>query len=246
MDYRIILYIFFGILPSLAWLTYYLRKDPHPESKTMILKVFLWGALVTFLVFLVQISFSKLLTALSLSPLLTDILYWFLVIAFSEEIFKYLVVKSKVLSSHVFDEPIDAMIYMIIVALGFAALENVLYLFPSADQAGTISFNALVNRTLIITSIRFVGSTFLHTLCSGIIGYFLALSIYQAKNSKKLLFLGILGATLLHGFYNFSIMKLDWPFQIIIPIAILTFLAFFVISGFERLKKIKSVCLIKT
>ncbi len=39
------LYIFLGILPSIIWLLYYLKKDTHPEPRLMILKIFFWGML---------------------------------------------------------------------------------------------------------------------------------------------------------------------------------------------------------
>jgi len=242
MDYRIILYIVFGILPSLAWLAYYLRKDLHPESKRMIFKVFLFGVAVTLPVFFVQIGLKILLDRMGAGGIVYSLIYWFLIIALSEEFFKYLVVKAGVLSSREFDEPVDAMIYMVVIALGFAAIENILYLFPPIDQMNTISFGVLVNRTVVISFVRFIGSTFLHTLCSATIGYFLALSICEAKKKKILLILGIFISVALHGLYNFSIMTIGGPLKIIIPVAILVFLAFFVISGFEKLKKIKSIC----
>ena len=90
MDFRIFLYIIFGILPSLTWLFYYLRKDLHPESKKMILKVFLWGALSTIPVLIVQLSLTKLLNYIPLPSIYFYIIYWFLVIAFTEEIFTIL------------------------------------------------------------------------------------------------------------------------------------------------------------
>lgn len=244
MDYRIILYIVFGVLPSLAWIAFYLRKDLHPEPKKMIFKAFLLGVAVTLPVFLIQIGFKILLDRTGAAGFIYSLTYWFLIIAFSEEFFKYLVFRAGVLSSREFDEPVDAMIYMVMIALGFAALENILYLLPPIDQINTISFSALVNRTVVISFVRFIGSTFLHTLCSATVGYFLALSICEAKRSKALLILifGIFIAVLLHGLYNFSIMTVAGPLKIIIPVAILVFLTFFVISGFEKLKKIKSIC----
>lgn len=242
MDYRIILYIVFGVLPSLAWLAYYLRKDLHPESKKIVFKVFLMGVFVTLPVFFVQIGLKILLDRSGAVGLVYSLTYWFLIIAFSEEFFKYLVARAGVLSSREFDEPVDAMIYMVVVALGFAALENILYLFPPIDQINTISFNTLVNRTVVICFVRFIGSTFLHTLCSATIGYFLALSICEEKKKKTILILGIFMSVVLHGLYNFSIMTVGGPLKAIIPISILIFLALFVISGFEKLKKIKSIC----
>ena len=120
-----------------------------------------------------------------------------------------------------------------------AALENVLYLFSPTDS---LSFNDIINRTVIISFIRFVGATFLHTLCSGLIGYFLAVSFRETKRRKTIFFSGLLVATLLHGLYDFSIMTIEFPMKVIIPLVILIMLAIFVVSGFENLKKMKSVC----
>ena len=130
------------------------------------------------------------------------------------------------------------MIYMIVAALGFAALENVLYLF---SITGNLSFNQVLNNTLLISFIRFIGATFLHTLCSGTLGYFLALSFYNTKNRIWLFLTGLSITTILHGLYNFSIMTFKGMLQFTIPIIILVGLAIFVIWAFNRVKNMKSV-----
>lgn len=240
MDYKILLFVVFGILPSLTWLAYYLKKDLHPEPKKMIIKIFLWGAAITLPLFFLQVALAYLLNKIELSTLLTALIYWFFVIAFTEEIFKYLVVKFKVLNSYNLDEPLDIMLYMVVSALGFAALENVLYLITPTDQ---ISFSDIVSRTVVVSIIRFIGATFLHTLCSAVIGYFIAISVY---NGKKIYFVyGLAIATLLHGLYDFSIITLEGPAKIAIPVAVLMTLAYFIIAGFEKLKKKKGICILK-
>jgi len=239
MDYYIIIYIIFGVLPSLTWLFYYLRKDLHPEPKRMILKIFLWGALITLPVLFVQIGLTSLLNRIDMGPMAKDLVYWFLIIAFSEEFFKYLVVRIKVINSPYLDEPIDIMLYIVVVALGFAALENILYLFAPAGQ---MSFNQIIDRTLIVSFIRFIGATFLHTLCSAVIGYSLAISFCEVKTKNISLVAGILMATALHGLYDFSIITLNGYIRFAIPIVIILTLAFLVFSGFEKLKKMKSIC----
>ncbi len=238
MDFSIVLYIIFGVLPSLAWLFYYLRKDIHPEPKKMILRVFLWGALITIPVFFVQIGLATLLAKTDLNTIVTALIYWFLIISLSEELFKYLVIRFKVLNSPHLDEPLDIMLYMVIAALGFAALENILYLFAPIGQ---LSFSDLIGRTLAISFIRFIGATFLHTLCSAVIGYAVAVSLYDQKNRRIEAALGVIIAVGLHGLYDFSIMTIEGPLKIIIPITILIALAFLVISGFEKLKNMKGV-----
>jgi len=259
MDLMIIIYIIFGLLPSLIWLLYYLRKDVHPESNLMILKIFGWGAAITVPVFFIQMGLSKsinyfsahmgladldtlLVTPVSwLTPLalIIVLIYWFFVISFSEEFFKYLVVKLRIINSPHLDEPIDLMLYMVITALGFSAIENILYI---VIPTGNYSFEFLVQRTLTISLIRFVGGTFLHTLCSAIIGYAIAISLCDEKNRWLEATSGIIMAIVLHGIYDFSIIALEGNLKIIIPITILIILAIFTSLGFEQLKQLKSVC----
>jgi len=245
MDYTMIIYIVFGILPSLVWLFYYLRKDLHPEPRRMIIKIFLWGALMTLPVSLIQEGLSYLLGLTSFGLMTRALLYWFLVIALSEEFFKYLVVKVKVMDSPHLDEPLDIMLYMVVAALGFAAVENILYLFQPI--MGQVSLIKVIEGTLILDIVRFIGATFLHTLCSATIGYSLAISVFEAKRKKLYLISGILIAMVLHGLYDFSIMTLSGSsnINIAIPVVIIMTLALLVFSGFERLKKMKSICKLK-
>ncbi|MBU3934453.1 PrsW family intramembrane metalloprotease [Patescibacteria group bacterium] len=237
-----VIYIFFGTTASAVWLLQFLRKDKLAEPVKMILKIFFWGMVITVPVFVMEFGAAHAIEAVNFSPFLSSILYWFLAIALVEEVFKYLLVKGKVLKNHAFDEPVDAMIYMIVGALGFAALENILYLLPPAEKI--FSLNELFARTVIISFFRFVGATFLHALCSGLVGYFLALSLRKAKGGSKLTILGLLIVVLLHGLYNFSIMEIGGSLKFIIPIIILAGLFLFVTLAFKKLKKMKSICLL--
>lgn len=242
-----LLFFAFGLLPSIVWLLFFLRKDVHPEPKRMVLKIFFWGMLITLPAIFIERGIFELFAKLNLPY----ILYIFSGIALVEEVIKYLIIRDKILNDPEFDEPLDAMLYMIIAALGFAALENILILFSSPFHFFEM---------LTISILRFVGATFLHTLCSGSLGYFLTLSFFETKNRTKLFAAGILTAVLSHGFFNFSITKIEesimikndlifikdltmFTFFIIILIAILIGLALFISLGFNRLKKMKSICL---
>lgn len=234
-------YIILGLAPSFIWLLFFLRKDSHPESNRMILKIFIYGMLAAALAAVVELSIFKgfsLLNIESISPFFAIILYHFIAIALIEELIKYLVVRQNVLKNSEFDEPVDAMLYMIIAALGFAALENILVLLPIGRP--------LID-TIYITGFRFIGATFLHALCSAVIGYFLALSLFETKKRFRLIATGLIISSLLHGFYNLSIINIvDNISFIIVPIIILIGLALFVSFGFKKLKKIASTCKIKT
>ncbi len=245
LAFRIPLYVLFGIFPSLIWLFYYLKKDVHPEPKRMILEVFLYGVLATVPVFLLETQLSGLLQQLQYFEFfirfsfITDILKWFVVIALTEELLKYLAVKLIVLKRQELDEPLDIILYMIVVALGFAALENILYLFSPIDS---LSLNNIVKTTISISFIRFIGATFLHTLCSGILGYFLAVSFLYLKKRLLLTVMGIFTAVFLHGLYNFSIITLDDPLNLIIPMVMIVALAALLVQAFNNVKKLKSIC----
>jgi len=235
--------VFLGLIPSIIWLLLYLRQDVHPEPKKTVLKIFFWGALATIPAVVLEMGVIKGLGKLNIPSIFISILYWFIGIALVEEALKYLVVKGQVLRDPEFDEPVDAMLYMIIAALGFAAVENILVLF---------SESSFFIRIIVF---RFLGAVLLHTLSSGTLGYFLALSFFESKKRLKLLVLGFGLAVILHGFFNYSIMKIHDAiisgegnlvlFWFRILIIFLIGLAVLIFLGFRKLKKIKSVCEIK-
>lgn len=246
MYYRLILYIIFGVLPSLVWLFYYLKKDSHPEPKRMILKVFFWGTAATIPTLFAQIGLSIILKSQSVSsvlanwPFAIEFIKWFVVIALTEELFKYLAVRLAILHSGELDEPLDIMLYMVVGALGFAALENILYLFVPVN--GFVPFGKILQMTIWISFSRFIGGTLLHTLTSGMVGYFMALSSVRDGKRLKLAPFGILAAVLLHGLYNFSIIEMNAPLDAVIPIAVIIGLIAFMFYDFNEIKKIKSIC----
>ena len=235
MSYALLL--FFGLIPSIIWLLYYLRKDKHPESNKKIIKVFCFGMLIAIPTALIelgvldQIKVIKDLPFFASNQILFLALKYFLVVALLEELMKYLIVKKEVFSAPEFDEPVDIMLYMIICALGFAAVENILTLLPPKE----------IIEALSTIWIRFIGATLLHVLCSGILGYFLALSFFETKKRVRLTVIGLILAIALHGLYDLSIMT-EGSLSVLGPIIILIGLAIFISFGFKKIKKLKSVC----
>jgi RsiW-degrading membrane proteinase PrsW (M82 family) len=145
----------------------------------------------------------------------------FLILATLEEVFKFLGVYYVISKRREFDEPVDAMIYMITASLGFAAVENI-----------AANFNTSLPTALETTTLRFFGATLLHTLSSGLVGYYWAKSILA--NKKKMLVFGLGLATLLHATFNYLIMRYE---PIVIPTIFLITLAIFILHDFEKLQK---------
>lgn len=226
-------YIALGLTPSILWLLFYLREDCHPESKKMILRAFFLGILSVAPAAAIQLGIKYSLELLS-SDFFAIFFLVILSFAATEEILKYFVVKLRIIKNQEFDEPIDAMIYLIVTALGFAAAENVLLLFSNFKEPS-------INPFLLILG-RFIGATLLHTLASGILGYFLAISIY--KKSRNILILGISLAVIFHGFYNLGINYLNKipEFSVIYLAIILSSMTVVLHFLFRDLKKMQSVC----
>jgi len=234
-----IFYIILAVLPSIIWLLFYLRKDKHPEPNGMIMRIFFLGFLATFIALALELLYQKTLEAFSLQSI---VLLTIGGMAFIEEFLKYLVIKIKVLKSSEFDEPVDAIFYMIVAALGFAAAENIFLI------NGLYIIGLSANEIIQITLERFLGAVLLHALASGIVGYFLARSFLLKRGRKSFIYLGIFISTCLHGIYNYIIIEVG-PYSenfIIFLVILISIMAVAVSLAFKNLKKFKSVCKIET
>jgi len=221
-----------GLLPSFIWLLFYLRKDSHPESNKMVLKVFFLGALSGVAAILLEKLFQKGYDSLT-NSLTSVALPIFLAGGLIEEAMKFVAVKIGLWKTGEPDEPIDWLLFLIISALGFAALENVLVLTSFRETITSVS-------ALEVMVWRFVSATFLHALCSGAIGYFWALSFY--KNHKIYFWLSFIAIASLHAFYNWSIMNVAGLNKFFLPLAILIGLSLLTSFGIKHLKRLKSTC----
>ena len=180
-----------GLIPALLWLWFWLKEDKEkPEPRGLIIVTFLIGMASVMLVLPIE-EFAR--NHISNGPVLTII--W----AAIEEIVKLLIVSVIAFRTVYLDEPVDFAIYLITGALGFAALENALFLIhPLSLNEATVS--------LLTGNLRFLGATLLHAVSSGFIGIFLGLAYFANKAKKTLyLFIGLLTAIVLHSLFNFFI-----------------------------------------
>ena len=188
-----------GILPALAWLWFWRREDSkHPEPRKLIALAFFAGMVTVAVVIPIEKLVQPYMPEYSWLPALTLV---FVAWSFIEEIMKFVAARVTVLWRREDDEPIDPVIYMVTIALGFAAAENTLFLLSplSGDT---------VMQGLMTGNLRFVGATLLHVLSSAVIGVALALSFYKKKRIKRrYAFLGVVLAAVLHSIFNFFILN---------------------------------------
>ena len=214
-----------GLLPGFVWLLFYLQEDLHPEPKGLPLKTFLAGMAGAFFTLAIQILLNAMLGILQFRQF---VFISFLLLAFVEEISKFLAAYLSIHKNKEFDEPVDAMIYMVVAALGFATVEN-LGAISSSGQTTTL---ALLSSIFTVTVLRFVGATLLHTLSSAIVGYYWARGIRNFM-SKKYIFWGLAIATLLHGTFNYLILNFG---NVVYSVIFITVIGFYVLADFEELK----------
>lgn len=193
MEFSYIIIAFMaGLIPALFWLWFWLREDRvHPEPKILIASAFIAGMAVVPLVLPLQKFAIERFQGDNL------ILVWVII----EEILKYSAALIVVLWHKAVDEPIDTIIYMITIALGFAALENALFILNPLSTGDIAS-------SIVTGNFRFLGATLLHVLASGTVGVFMAFAFYK-RSIYKILFAttGLCIAIVLHALFNFFIMN---------------------------------------
>lgn len=233
-----------GFLPAFLWLWFWLREDIHPEPKKMIFKTFVAGMATIPVVLLVEYAFFSIFIKFNLTDPVNYSLFFIFVLAFTEEYFKYFAAKHTALNKKDFNEPVDALIYLITAALGFSAVENTMYILSGFKIKGIIL-------GFVSGNFRFLGASLIHVISSAAIGAGIAFSLFHPmshKNeenkgllneiNKKILkrniFFGFLTAVLLHSFFNYFIIKNgDNVFNVFLGVWIL---ALIIIYIFEKLK----------
>jgi RsiW-degrading membrane proteinase PrsW (M82 family) len=225
-----LLLILLGLIPSLVWLGYWLRKDCHPEPKVLVTKVLLFGIIVSPLAIAAQLLFVQ--AAADLTGLTTQVVgdspWFYLWASFVEEAVKWLVVALIVLRSPAFDEPVDAMVYMLTAALGFAAMENILAL----NKAAAIDLTS----ALSLWGLRFAGATLLHALSSALLGYFIALSWFVWELRRTFFAIGLVLATLFHWVFNLFVSQMHHSVSLLFSTLLLIAMAFLISVLFDKIK----------
>ncbi len=153
-----------------------------------------------------------------------------------EELLKLILTYNICLRRKINDEPIDASIYMLTAALGFAAVETALFLTKPLSDGHIID-------SLIAGNFRSVGPMLIHLISSAILGIFIGLAFYKKKIIKFLyLVIGFILAIFLHSLFNLLILLNDTTHKItFFWIACLGtwMLVVVLLVFFEKIKKVK-------
>ena len=181
-------YPILGLIPGLAWLTYfYLKGRRARTSFSNALKVFLCGCLATLPTAIIEQLTGA---ALVQESILSSAWVSFLLIGPLEETAKLTAVWIAIYRSQDFREPIDGIVSAITAALGFACVENIVYI-------GYLGPEVILSRTVFATPA--------HALFSSMWGYSMGLARFRRRGELTTILGGLILASELHGAYNFVV-----------------------------------------
>lgn len=216
-----------AVMPVVIICTYIYSKDRNKEPWPLLIKLFFLGIGSCFLVLFISDIVFKIFPFMdkdtSFMNFFEVMAYSFIGVALIEEFCKWLMSFAGAYFHKAYDEVYDGIVYAVYVSLGFACLENILYVFASHSIAVGIS--------------RGILSVPGHACDAVFMGYYLSLAkVYASQGNKaqerKNLVLSVLVPTILHGIYDFCLF-------VDIDAILLVFFAFVIALYVFSIKKIK-------
>jgi RsiW-degrading membrane proteinase PrsW (M82 family) len=188
MNYSLII---LAIAPALAVCGYIIHKDRfNKEPLKLVLAAFLFGA---FSIFPATIG-SSLGGSFIVKDgnIINTALFAFLVVALSEEFAKFFFLRYILFKRKEFNEPLDGIVYAVMIGMGFAAFENIFYVAQGGYRIGLLR---------MLTAIP------AHAVFAVVMGYHVGLAKFDLTHKNELLRKGLVFPVLLHGTYDFLLMQ---------------------------------------
>jgi RsiW-degrading membrane proteinase PrsW (M82 family) len=185
-----------SILPALALVAFVWRSDvTSSEPLSLLAATFALGTLFAGFAALVN---SALGGVFELVPVVGTIWFFYLVVGPVEETVKWLAVRIYAYRSSRFDAVIDGAVYGAVAGLGFATIENALYI---TDAVGTPVIGNVLGAGGGVTPLRAIAGPG-HVIYSAFAGYYLGLAKFNRDRAGPIVIKGLLIATLIHATYN--------------------------------------------
>lgn len=135
-----------AVLPAILLWLYIWKKDTQKEPTSWLVKAVLWGVAIIIPVAILESGIEAMLFGVEGKPtsLLGTTTMAFVVAALPEETFKLFALWMVLRKNPYFDEHFDGIVYAVCVGLGFAAFENIMYVFSEEDWVSTAIVRALL------------------------------------------------------------------------------------------------------
>lgn len=182
-------YIALAIAPGLAICLFIFHRDAYNrEPKLTLILSFFFGVLSIIPAFFIEKAFAGSFTNTAVHQAVMA----FAVVALTEELCKFSVLRLYAYRRKSFDEPFDGIVYSVMVSMGFATLENILYVTSSA-QYGQGYQVALLRMFLSVPA---------HATFGVLMGYHVGRAKFETKRTVPLMLLGLFWAVLFHGAFD--------------------------------------------
>lgn len=193
-----LLLLLLSIFPGFIVIIYIYWRDRHDREPLLYLTIcFLFGILSTYPAIKMEEFGIRDLGIRNMSDnAFMTFTFAFVVVAFSEEFVKFVFLRYFIFNTKHFDEPMDGIVYSIMISMGFATLENILYVIIRPENA-SIGFQ--------IGLIRMFTAVPAHAIFAVLMGYFIGLAKFSEKRGNLYLIISLFSAIFLHGTYDFLI-----------------------------------------
>lgn len=197
----------------------YIRDKYDKEPLGLLLKTLLAGALTTIPILLVGTWLSKFLVYFT--GLQVAAYNAFIVAAFNEELFKFAALFFLIWRHKEFDEKFDGIVYAVFVSLGFAWVENIMYVLQYGQE---------------VAYSRAVTAVPMHAILGVTMGYYFSMAKFFEKRRTINFLSALFMPVLLHGIYDFILMSQHEMYLLIF----IPFLFYLWRSGFKKMKELSN------
>jgi RsiW-degrading membrane proteinase PrsW (M82 family) len=181
-----------AVVPSALLVWYFHARDAYPEPPRVLWTTFGLGVLTVFPILIIGYPLQHAVDLVP-DPFASSLLGALFVAAIPEELMKLLVLLGYNMRSRAFDEPMDGIVYGVVASLGFATLENVLFVFGGG-------LSVAVSRAFTAVP--------LHAFVGAIMGYYVGQAWRLPAQRTRYILLGYGFAVLLHMLYDFPLMAM--------------------------------------
>lgn len=205
--FRIILLLLISVLPALFLLWFFEKQDKgEKEPRKLKNRVFFWGVLTTIIAAGIEINADALIPS-SMNKWVYFFIIAFVTTAVIEEALKFFVVKHTAYDNKKYNEVMDGITYTIIAGLGFAMLENILYVMQGGFSLGVM---------------RAILAVPAHALFSGIMGYYIGKAKFEKTpwDARRALWTGFGFAVLYHGLYDYFLLTGSYLVFAVVPLMV--------------------------
>jgi len=180
-----------AILPVIALMIYIYKKDKYDKEPIgMLLKAFVLGIISIPIALIFDEFFAATLQGV------TVFFHAFFQAGIPEELAKWILFMLFIWRNKNFDEFFDGIVYACFIGLGFACVENIMYVFSNE------SFSSAIHTGVMRALLSVPG----HFLFAVIMGYYLGLAKFKKEGKTKFLILSIFFPVLAHGLFDYMLM----------------------------------------